>query len=97
MDAGLKGILWKMLSVVSVALHIKDCTRRSEPILSADVTAALLAGLAAARSRPPMATPAEFGRNSSLFVQLYHDQAVIKTCDSSQTPTFAFLSKYCAC
>lgn len=52
----------KMLSVMSGGLCIKDCTRRSETILSADVTpqytATLLAGLAAQSC--PRATPAEF-------------------------------------
>lgn len=61
MNAGLEGILWKMLSVMSGGLCIKDCTRRSEPILSADVTpqytAALLAGLEAPRSYSPTKDP----------------------------------------
>lgn len=61
MNAGLEGILWKTLSVMSGGLCIKDCTRRSEPILSADVTpqytAALLAGLEAARSYSPTKDP----------------------------------------
>lgn len=57
MNAGLEGIQWKTLGVMSGGLCIKDCTRRSEPILSADVTpryaAALLAGLEVPRSCSP--------------------------------------------
>lgn len=88
MNAGLEGILWKMLSVMSGGLCIKDCTRRSEPILSADVTpqyaGALLAGLEAPQSYSPTEDAAwicESLQDGDTFPRVFGEKKLHCTCD----------------